>query len=152
MIHREPAYSGCAPPPSCFFYRGSPSALSARETVESPTSTRDLAARYSRNSPSVASSFEAAAARSKPVVAYTEARGVASAVRARRENAPSAVQPEHLVNEGHADAGQLRHLRRDGAVAAQGGREHPLPRIERVGFHGATSYFSVPCSPKCKML
>ena len=49
------------------------------------------------------------------------------------------------------EAERLGHLRAS-AVAAQGGRQHPLPQVERIGFHGAASYFSVPCSFKCKTL
>src|SRR5215207_7457262 len=75
------------------------------------------------------------------MVSRPEARHMASAVRAWREVIPGAVEAEHLIDEGHADAEQFRHLG-DGAVAAQGDREHAPPQIEGVGFHGAASYFN----------
>jgi len=55
-------------------------------------------------------------------------------VRARRQVLPGAVQAEHLADEGGADAEQAGDFR-DGVVAAQGGLQHPLPQVERVGFH-----------------
>ena len=68
------------------------------------------------------------------LVAGQEACRVAAAVRARCEALPGAVQAEHFVNKGSADAEQVGDFR-DGMVAAQGGLQHPLAQVERVGFH-----------------
>ena len=62
-------------------------------------------------------------------MARPQPRDVPASVRAWREVLSRAVQPEHLVDEGYADAEEFCHFR-DGAVAAQGGREHPLPQVE----------------------
>jgi hypothetical protein len=68
-----------------------------------------------------------------------EAGRVAAAVRPGREVFALAVQREHFIDEGRADAERLRDLA-EGAVAAQGRGENLLPQVERIGFHGAAAY------------
>lgn len=70
-----------------------------------------------------------------------QAGRVAASVLAWGEVSTGAVEPQHLVDEGGADAEQTRDFR-DGAVTAQGGGEHPLPQFEGIGFYDAASYFS----------
>jgi hypothetical protein len=68
-----------------------------------------------------------------------EAGRVAAAMRAGREVFACAVQREHLIDEGGADAEQLRNLA-NRAVAAQSRGEHLLPQVQGIGFHGAADY------------
>ena len=75
------------------------------------------------------------------VMTGLQSRDMAAAVRTRGEVLPCAVQAQHLVDEGSADAEQPGHFR-DRAVATQCRDKNTLAQIEGIGFHGAASYFS----------
>ena len=85
------------------------------------------------------------------LVARQQACRVAAAVRAGGYVLAGAVQVEHLVDEGGADAEQFGHLA-DGAVASERGGENFLPQVERVSFHGAADYFNSLSALKCEPL